>query len=46
MQHLHNNTSDLSLLQTNKISVMSYETMITTAKRILEVMFETDLQDV
>lgn len=46
MKHLHDNVSDLSLLQTNKINVMSYETMIATARRTLEVMFETDLEDV
>lgn len=46
LQLLHQNVADISLLQTNGITVVSYETMIATAKRILEVMFETDLDDV
>lgn len=46
IQKLRDNTSDLSLLETNHINVMSYETMISTAKRILEVMFETDLGNI
>ncbi len=45
LAELHANKSDIELLEKYDIEVMSYQTMIATAKRILEVMFETDLSN-
>lgn len=39
---LNSNTADLSILDQNKIIIISYEQIIQRAKRILEVMFEQD----
>ncbi len=45
LKQLHDSPADLTLLENNKINVMSYETMILTAKRLLEVMYDADLTD-
>lgn len=45
LKHLHDNPSALTFLENNHINVLSYETMILTAERLLEVMYGADLND-
>lgn len=45
LKHLQDNPSALTHLKNNHIDVMSYEMMILTAERLLEVMYGTDLTD-
>ena len=44
LSELHANQSDISYLETNRIIVMSYENMIDTAERILQVMYNVDVE--